>query len=330
VRARYPLACPVLVAVVLVTVVLAGDRWPDVPVPVLASSALTTAVRPAVGDTAGQVVATSDCNPQNLRASLRPQGPLPAPGNMPAESTMARIASRGYLIAGIGEDTYPFAVRGEDLKPEGFDIDLARDISEAIFGDRERVVFRPTIAATRLDVLTSGQVDLVAAAISIACKRRGQVDFSAVYYEAGQRVLVNRGSAVTGLADLQGKRVCASRGSTSLGRVLSDPAKPIPVGAATVTDCLMLLQLGSVDAVSTDDALLAGIAEQDPRTHVVGPQLAEEPYGVAIRKDAPDFVRFINAVLERRAADGRWRASYERWLTLLGPPPSPPIPQYRD
>jgi polar amino acid transport system substrate-binding protein len=92
----------------------------------------------------------------------------------------------------------------------------------------------------------------------------------------------------------------------------------------------MLLQLGEVDAVSTDDTILAGMKAQDPQTEIVGPSLHEEPYGVMINKNTPDLVRFVNAVLQRRAEDGRWRASYERWLKLLGPPPSPPTPQYRD
>ena len=103
------------------------------------------------------------------------------------------------------------------------------------------------------------------------------------------------------------------------------------MGAASVTDCLVMLQLGEVNAVSTDDALLAGLAAQDPQTVIVGPPLTEEPYGVAINQAAPDLVRFVNAVLERRVEDGRWLASYQRWLeTRLGPPQAPPEPQYRD
>src|SRR5262249_7630602 len=99
---------------------------------------------------------------------------------------------------------------------------------------------------------------------------------------------------------------------------------------ATETDCLMLLQLGEVDAVSTDDTLLAGMAAQDPRTEVVGPPLTEEPYAVAVNKNAPELVRLVNGVVERRPQDGRWRDSYQPWLPPLGPPPSPPVPQYSD
>jgi polar amino acid transport system substrate-binding protein len=328
VRTRFALACSALAAVVLAAMV--SDPWSDHPVPVPAGPGPTTAVRSMAESSPEQAPATPDCTPQNLRASLRPQGLLPAPGQMPVGSTMARIAKRGHLIVGVLEDIYPFAFLDQSSKLEGFDSDIARDVAGAIFGDRERVVFLPLPEADRSTPVESGQVDLVVAAATITCPLREQLDFSTVYYEARQRVLVNRNSAVTGLDDLRGKRVCAAQGSTSLRTILAAASKPIPVGTATETDCLMLLQLGEVDAVSTDDTILAGMKAQDPQTEIVGPSLHEEPYGVMINKNTPDLVRFVNAVLQRRAEDGRWRASYERWLKLLGPPPSPPTPQYRD
>jgi polar amino acid transport system substrate-binding protein len=324
---RFALACGALAAVILATAT--GDQWSDHPAlaSVMAAGVPTAVAPPAAGLPAGQAPAAPGCNP---RASLRPRGPLPAPGQMPAGSTMARIAQRGHLIVGIGQDSYPLAFRDKDLKLAGFEIDIVRDIAEAITGDRERVVFRPHPAAGRLEPVRSGQIDLVVAATTITCPRREKVDFSAVYYEARQRVLTNRGLGITGLDDLRGKHVCAALGTTSLANVLADRSKPIPVGEPTPSDCLVLLQLGEVDALSSDDTQLAGMAAQDPRIEIVGPQLSEEPYGIAINKDTPDLVRFVNAVLERRAQDGRWRAGYERWLTLLGPLPLPPTPQYRD
>lgn len=322
---RFALACSALAAVVLATA--AGDQSPNHPASAAAQRGPTTVERPAVALSAQRAVTAPDCNPL---ASLRPQSPLPEPGRMPAGSTMARIAQRGQLIVGIGQDSYPFAFRDEDLRQEGFDIDIVRDIAEAIFGDRDRVVFRTFRSAERLEAARSGQVDLVAATVSITCQRREKVDFSTVYYEAGQQVLVNRGSGFTSLGDLGGKRICAARGTTSLGKILAATPKPIPVGVPAATDCLVLLQLGEVDAITSDDSLLAGMAAQDPRTEIVGPWFSAEHYGIAINKDAPDLVRFVNAVLQRRAQDGRWQASYQRWLTLLGPPPSPPAPQYRD
>ncbi len=326
---RFALVCGALAAVILAAT--AGDQWPD-PAPdlITAGPGSTAAAGPVAARSAGHAPVELDCNPQNRRASLRPQGTVPAPGRMPSGSTMARIAQRGHLIVGVAQNAYPLAFRDRDLKLAGFDIDIARDIAEAMTGDRERVVFRPHPVAERLELVRSGQVDLVVAATTISCPRREKVDFSAVYYEATQRLLVNRGSGITGLDDLRDRRVCAVRGSTTLGRILADPSKPIPVGEPTTSDCLMLLQLGDADAVSSDDTQLAGMAAQDSQTEIVGAQLSEEPYGIAISKDRPDLVRFVNGVLERRVQDGRWRASYEHWLIPLGPPPSPPTPQYRD
>ncbi|MGH3840335.1 MAG: glutamate ABC transporter substrate-binding protein [Pseudonocardiaceae bacterium] len=244
---------------------------------------------------------------------------------------MARITQRGFLIAGVNRDANPFAVRNSELKWEGFDIDVVRDIAQAIFGDREKVQFRPLNVADRVTAAMSGDVDVVVSTITVTCKRRQDAEFSVVYFEAGQRVLVNRGSGIDGMDKLGGKRVCAARGTTALEHIQTYSSKPIPVAVSATTDCLALLQIGEVDAVSTDDALLAGMAVQDPQTELVGARFSEEPYGVAINRLNPDLARFVNAVLERRTQDGRWQASYQRWLAnILGLLPPSPKPQYRD
>ncbi|MGH3938277.1 MAG: glutamate ABC transporter substrate-binding protein [Pseudonocardiaceae bacterium] len=271
------------------------------------------------------------------RASLRPLDPLPEPGLMPPGSTMARIVERGRLIAGVDQNTYLFGFRnplGGQL--EGFDTDIVHDLAEAILGDRDKVEYKVVFVSDRVRVVEEGTVDLVVSTMTITCERRERVEFSIVYFDAGQRVLVNDGSTVTGISDLGGKRVCAARGSTSLQNVFRDPSRPVPVGMPNASDCLVLLQLGKVDAISTDDALLAGFADQDPRTKIVGERFSSEPYGIAISRNSPDLVRFVNAVLEQRMRDGRWQASFERWLTRLAGLgesagiPQPPQPRYRD
>ncbi|MGH3852506.1 MAG: glutamate ABC transporter substrate-binding protein [Pseudonocardiaceae bacterium] len=313
---RFVLACSALAAVLLA----ASGQGP------------VTAVRPVAGRAPGPAPDAPACNQQNLLASLRPQGPLPTPGQMPPGSAMDHIAKRGYLRVGVLQDIPPMASRDLNGQLVGFDIDVAWDIAEAIFGDRdpERVVFQLLPEADRVTAVKSGRVDLTVAAETITCPHRDQVDFSAVYYEAGQRVLVNSDSGFTGIDDLGGKRVCAAQSSTSLAHIQAAASKPVPLGTATETDCLMLLQLGEVDAVSTDDTILAGMKAQDLRTQVVGPRFSEEPYGVAIKKNTPDLVRFVNAVLAARIEDGRWLASYQKWLSSLGPASAPPTPQYQD
>ncbi|MQA60867.1 MAG: transporter substrate-binding domain-containing protein [Actinophytocola sp.] len=98
--------------------------------------------------------------------------------------------------------------------------------------------------------------------------------------------------------------------------------------ADTMTDCLVLLQQGQVEAISTDDTVLAGLAEQDPATKVVGSTFSSEPYGIGIPKDNEDMVRYVNAALED-VHDGAWQDSYDRWLEPALGPATPPTPSYQ-
>lgn len=261
-------------------------------------------------------------------ASLRP-GPLPPAGQMPAGSTMERILQRGRLIAGVDQNSYLMGFRNSFTgEIEGFDVDVARQIAKAIFGDEKKVQFKVVTSAERIPVLRSGEVDVVVRTMTITCDRREEVDFSSVYYQAGQRVLVRRNSGITGVDGLADKRVCVASGSTSLNNVVNRVKTTISV--PNWTDCLVMLQQGQTDAISTDDTILAGLAAQDPYTEVVGSRFTEEPYGVGIPKGQEDLVRFVNGVLERMRGDGTWGAIYRRWLSTLGPAPAPPVARYRD
>lgn len=261
-------------------------------------------------------------------ASLRP-GPLPAAGQMPAGSTMARIAQRGRLIAGVDQNSYLMGFRNSFTgEIEGFDVDVARQIAKAVFGDEKKVQFKVVTAAERIPMLQRGEVDVVVRTMTITCDRLKDVDFSQVYYQAGQRVLVRRNSGITGVEGLADKRVCVASGSTSLGNVVNRAKTTVSV--PNWTDCLVMLQQGQTDAISTDDTILAGLAVQDPYTEVVGARFTDESYGVGIPKGQEDLVRFVNGVLERMRADGTWGAIYQRWLNTLGPAPTPPIARYRD
>jgi polar amino acid transport system substrate-binding protein len=144
-------------------------------------------------------------------------------------------------------------------------------------------------------------------------------------------VLVPTISPTKSIDELGGKRVCATTGSTSIDNIKARPSHPIPVPVPDWTDCLVLLQQGKVDAISTDDTILAGLAAQDPYVKVVGDPFTREPYGMAIRKDHPDFVRFVNGVLDQLRADGTWTAIYNRWAgRILGAPDHIPPALYSD
>jgi polar amino acid transport system substrate-binding protein len=266
------------------------------------------------------------------RASLRPSATLPRPGRMPTGSTMEGIAKRGRLRVGIDQNSYLFSHRDSatgDLV--GFEVDIARAIATAMFGDPKKIEFKAITTADRIPVLRKHDVDLVLRTMTMTCERWQQISFSTEYIGSHQRMLVRKGSGIRSFADLGGRKVCATRGSTSIPNFVAQPSKPIPVSTDSTLDCLVMLQQGQVDAVSTVDILLAGLAAQDPTTEVIGEPISDEPSAVGIAKDEPDLVRFVNGVLEKFRADGSWMRSYNRWLaSALGPKPAPPVPVYRD
>ncbi|HEV3361210.1 MAG TPA: glutamate ABC transporter substrate-binding protein [Pseudonocardiaceae bacterium] len=269
------------------------------------------------------------CN--NPTASLRPPASMPAAGAMPAGTTMARIAARGYLIAGVDQNTYLFGYRDPKTNAiEGFDIDMAHYVAKAIFGDPSRVQFKAITSAQRVPELKNGQVDIIARTMTISCARLADVNFSTVYYDASQRLLVPATSSVTDISQLGGKKICAASGSDSLGHIAAVPTHPIPVAVGDWSDCLVMLQQGEVAGVSTDDTILAGMVAQDPNTKIVGPSIADEPYGLAMPKQDTDFVSFVNGVLDGIRTSGQWTQSYQTWIgdRIAGGSDQPPAAQY--
>ncbi|HXM59184.1 MAG TPA: glutamate ABC transporter substrate-binding protein [Candidatus Dormibacteraeota bacterium] len=273
-------------------------------------------------------------NPQpctDATASLRPTGPVPRAGDLPDGSYVQQIYNRGRVIAGIAQDTLMFGYLNPlDNQLEGFDIDLVRQLSQAIFGDDLHVEYRVITPAQSVQVLRDGTVDVVVRTLPMTCSRWQQIAFSSEYFEAGQRVLVPKASAAQGIGDLGKKRVCAAAGTTALENIAAASSKPVPVGLTDQTDCLVQLELGKVDAISTDDVILAGLAAQDPNVKVVGPRFATLPYGIGISQAHLDFVRYVNALLEQLRANGTWTALYNRWLANQLGPGSPPPARYRD
>lgn len=293
----------------------------------LRTSLSALATPPAASTPAAPPAAPVRCG--DPTASLRPAGGLPPPRRMPAGSYMARIQKRGRLVAGVDQNTLLFAYFNPATRRiEGFEVDVLREVARAIFGNPDAIELRAVTTAQRIPEVQSGAVDVVADAVTVNCERRRLVDFSSVYFAAAQRVLVPAASRARGLADLHGRRVCATRSSTSLARLERAPSHPTPYPVAQRTDCLVALQEGRVAAITSDDAILLGFKAQDPATRIVGPRLGDEPYGMAIAKGHPEFVRFVNGVLQRMRQDGTWRAIHRRWLGPFAPTPAPPEARY--
>jgi polar amino acid transport system substrate-binding protein len=324
---------PRLIAVavaVLLALAGAGCATVDAPLPAQARPLVTTAVS-APPSTSAPAPAQRGASCGDPQASLRPPPVLPAPGAMPAGTFLATIQQRGYLRAAVLADVPPFgSISALDGTFEGFDVDLANRIGQAIFGAGGHVRFRATTYAERIPLLLRGDVDIVIATMTTNCERRQQIDFSTVYWYETQRVLVPVASPAQGLADLGGQPVCTAAGTTTEDTLRRAPSHPLVRTVPNIADCLVLLQSGQVAGITTTSAVLAGMAAQDPRIHLVGPGLSDEPDAIGIARGHPELTRFVNGVLAEVLHDGTWASLVSHWLPALRPPPAVPVPRYTD
>jgi len=235
------------------------------------------------------------------------------------------IQTKGKLRVGTREDNVPFGLKNvATSKFEGFDVDIAREIAKAIFGNESDIdkfiEYLPVVSATRIPTLNENKADLVIATFTINDDRKKQIDFSDVYFNTGQKILVKKdNSTITKVTDLNGKRVCSGKGSTSEVNIRKEAPQATLELQDTYPPCLILLQQGRVDAVSTDETILFGLVKQDPNTKIVGSYFSAEPYGIGVKKDANNdrngFVDLINRTLVTMIQDGRWAKIYKQWIT---------------
>ncbi|WP_036516616.1 glutamate ABC transporter substrate-binding protein [Nocardioides sp. J54] len=278
-------------------------------------------------------------------------GPSPVECDNPTQSyapsddraaARAQLVNPGQLVVGVSADTLKLgsADPEDGFAIKGFDIDVAQAVADAL-GVTLRL--RVISAAERIDLLGGDadgdgeapepQIDLVVRNMTMNCTRWSQIGFSAVYYNATQKVLVREDDVPAfekdGLESLDGKRVCAPAGSTSIDNITEKQPDAVPVAAANHTGCLVKFQQGEVDAITGDDTVLAGLAAQDPYAVVPDQEkLTDEPYGVGANKDDVALIRFVNSVLEQRRSNGEWQRSYDRWLKPYLGDARPPAPSY--
>jgi len=234
------------------------------------------------------------------------------------------IQTKGKLRVGTRESNVPFGLKNPATnKFEGFDIDVAREIAKAIFGDvadiDQFIEYVPVVSATRIPTLQENKADFVIATFTINEDRKKQIDFSDVYFRTGQKVLVKKSdTAIKELRDLGGKTVCTARGSTSERNLLALNPAPKVLALDDYPPCLLALKNGQAEAVSTDETILFGLIKQDPDTKLVGPYFSDEPYGIGVKQNTGDrtgFVDLINRTIVAMIQDGRWARIYKQWIT---------------
>jgi putative glutamine transport system substrate-binding protein len=254
--------------------------------------------------------------------------PTPAPKGLPKakEGTLLRkIQDRGKIIIGVKYDVPLFGyLNPQTNQVEGFDVEIGKAITEKIFGDPTKVEWKQAVSKDRIPFLQQDVVDLVISTMTITEDRKKEIDFSDVYYMAGQSLLVPKDSPITSINDLAGKKVCSAKGSTSEKNIREKAPKAEVVLFDSYSECVTAMNNKRVDAVTTDDIILMGFASQDKNLKLVGGQFTQEPYGIGIKKGNPDMVELVNNVLKELKTSGRWAAIFKK---EIGDKAGVPVPE---
>ncbi|MFE7648553.1 glutamate ABC transporter substrate-binding protein [Streptomyces phaeoluteigriseus] len=211
---------------------------------------------------------------------------------------------------GIKYDQPGLGLKEPDGSFSGFDVDVATYVAKELGYEPNQITFVETKSADRENALARGDVKFIAATYSINDERAKKVDFAGPYLLAHQDLLVKKDSDIAKGADLNGKNLCSVTGSTSAQNVrdkIAPKANLKQLGG--YSECISALQSGAVDAVTTDDSILAGFAAQDKykgQFKLVGEKLSNENYGVGVKKGDKATVDKINAALEKMVSDGAW------------------------
>ncbi len=263
----------------------------------------------AAATTAAKTAAASATTAVGATTAMVAGGAVPTSGGY-----LDEIKKKGKLVIGTKYDQPTFGLLNPATnKVEGFDADIAREFAKVLLGDENKIEFTESVSKNRIPFLQENKVDLVLATMTITDDRKKEIDFSDVYYTAGQSILVKKGAAIKSVTDLGGKTVCSAKGSTSEKNITAKAPSAKLLLFDGYAECLTALQNGQADAVSTDDVILFGLKLKDSANlEVVGGQFTSEPYGIGMKKGRPELVAFINGTLAAMKADGRWKAIYDK------------------
>jgi glutamate transport system substrate-binding protein len=258
------------------------------------------------------------------------KGATSAPPTFTAGSTMETLQKKGKLVAGVKFDQRGFGLKSATSGTvEGFDVEVAKQIGIALFGSGgdSKVEFKEAISANRETFIQNGDVDVVVATYTINDARKEKVSFAGPYFSAKQDIMVKKGDAsIKSVTDLAGKKVCSVQGSTSLKNLQAKaPTADTSITFGKYTECAEALADGRVQAVTTDNVILAGlVADSAGKFALVNAPFTEEPYGIGLKKDDTAFRGFLNDLVEKIEKDGTYKQLFDKTVGKDGLPFSDP------
>lgn len=232
------------------------------------------------------------------------------------QDILTRLETSPKIMWGVKNDTRLFGLMNiETRQVEGFDIDIASALTQEILGPEGEAEFIEVTSKTRIPLIKNGNIDAIIATMTISEERLKQVDFSDIYFAAGQSLLVKKDSPIEGVNSLDSTTtVLAVKGSTSAINIREHAPEAKILELENYAEAFTALQSGQGDAMTTDNAILLGMAEENPDYTLAGDIFTDEPYGIAINKGQEGFLTAVNEALATIKANGIYDEIFNKWF----------------
>jgi glutamate transport system substrate-binding protein len=234
----------------------------------------------------------------------------------------------GKIVIGTKFDQPGLGLKNPDGTMSGFDVDVATYVAGQLGFTPDKIEWKESPSAQRETLIQNDQVKFIAATYSITDARKEKVSFAGPYLVTGQSLLVKADNTdITGADSLQNnKKLCSVSGSTPAQRIKDKYPGVQLQQYDTYSACVEALKNGAIDAVTTDEVILAGYAAQSPGTFkIVGQPFSEENYGIGLKKGDTELQTKVNDAITKMEKDGDWAKAFEKNLGPAGiATPAPP------
>ncbi|TDD90800.1 transporter substrate-binding domain-containing protein [Actinomadura rubrisoli] len=222
------------------------------------------------------------------------------------------LLDKETLVVGVRPDLPGLGFKRPDGTFEGFDIDVARYVAGRL---GRKATFVQTLSGERISMLTSGRADMVLATLSVTPERKTKIAFAGPYYASFQDVLVRSAERAKSVRELKGRRFCGVEGSDPIQRLLAVNGMTAKiVSAKDYGQCMTLIRAGAVDAITTNDVILAGLIRGDKGFRLVNARISEQNTGIGIRRGDPDGCEALNRAITTMYQDGTAARLTRKWF----------------
>jgi len=260
----------------------------------------------------------------SLAAAIGPVAAQPA-------GTLDKVKAAGVITVAYRDSSIPFSYLGAEGQPTGFGWEICGKVVEQV----KKAVGRPDLkvatqavtSQNRIPLLDNGTIDIECGSTTNNSDRARQVDFAINYFYTGTRLLVKANSPIKTFADLKGRKVVSTTGTTNF-QVMRRLNQEQNLGFELISakdhaDAALLVQSGRADAFAMDDILLYGLragAANPAELAVVGEAVQVEPYAIMVRKDDAAFKKLVDATLAGLMKSGEFETLYRKWFLSPIPP----------